>query len=328
MNRHGRAVPVQAVCACVLIAASCRQPGPSSAPVSPQSAATITTLFAPGQISTGDFELNSTFTPDGRTIYYTKRSPKPQYWVVVESHLVNGAWSAPAAASFSGQYNDFDPFVSPDGSRLYYSSNRPVSGESKSDFDIWYVERIGAGWSEPRHLPAPVNTPRSEFYPSVSRNGSLYFSSDRPGGLGGLDIYRARPEGDTYVVENLGTAVNSPQSDGDPAISANDSTIFFAGSGRAGGLGERDIYVSMRLPSGEWSVPRNLGVEVNSPTVEFCPILSPDGRYLFITSDRGFADRPMTQALTYSQFEARAHGPGNGLGDVYRVDLRALGIVP
>ena len=328
MNRHRRAISIRVVGASLLITASCRQPGRSSAPVSPQSASTVTTLFAPGQISTGDFELNSTFTPDGGTVYYTKRSPKPQYWVIVESHLANGAWSTPVVPSFSGQYNDFDPFISPDGSRLYYSSNRPVNGVPKSDFDIWYVERIGGGWSEPRHLPAPVNTPGSEFYPSVSRSGSLYFSSDRPGGLGGLDIYRARPTGATYVVEGVGAPVNSPQSDGDPAISPNDSTLFFAGSGRPGGVGDRDIYMSHRLPSGEWSMPQNLGAEVNSPAVEFCPILSPDGRYLFITSDRGFADRPQTKALTHSEFEARAHGPGNGLGDVYRVDLRALGIVP
>jgi Tol biopolymer transport system component len=288
----------------------------------------VTMLYAPGQLSTGDFELNSSFAPDGRTVYYTKRSPKAQFWVIVESHLMNGMWSTPTVTSFSGQYNDFDPFVSPDGSRLYYSSNRPANGVPKTDFDIWYVERNGEGWGEPKHVAAPVNTPASEFYPSISRNGWLYFSSDRPGGLGSLDIYRARPTGDTYVVENLGAPVNSAQYEGDPAISANDSTIFFAGSGRAGGFGDRDIYVSRLQASGEWSTPSNLGRDVNSPTVEFCPILSPDGRYLFITSDRGFADRPMARRLTYPEFEARARGSGNGLGDIYRVDLRALGIAP
>ncbi len=316
-----------AICASALGVISCRPVAQLSSPPAGESSDAITTLFAPGQISTGDFELNSTFTPDGRTVFYTKRSPKAQYWVIVESHLVNGVWSSPTVASFSGQYNDFDPFIAPDGSRLYYSSNRPVNGP-KNDFDIWVVDRVGSGWSEPRHLPAPVNTPASEFYPSVSRNGSLYFSSDRAGGLGSLDIYRARPTGDNYVVESVGPPVNSPQSDGDPAISADDSTLFFAGAGRPGGFGERDIYVSKRQPSGEWSTPRNLGADVNTPTVEFCPILSPDGRYLFLTSDRGFADRPMSKRLTYPEFESGARGPGNGLGDVYRVDLRKLGIVP
>src|ERR1051325_8755906 len=72
------------------------------------------TLFGPGTISTGDMELNAAFTPDGRTLYFTKRSPKAQFWTIVVSRLRNGAWSAAEVADFSGQYNDFDPFVSPD----------------------------------------------------------------------------------------------------------------------------------------------------------------------------------------------------------------------
>src|SRR5262245_19635977 len=70
------------------------------------------TLFGHGVISTGDMELNAAFTPDGRTLYFTKRTPKPQRWVIVESHLQNGRWSEPEVAPFSGQFNDFDPFIS------------------------------------------------------------------------------------------------------------------------------------------------------------------------------------------------------------------------
>src|SRR5689334_3694092 len=132
----------------MLLLAGCGRAAPSIESA-PSGAAQPIVLFAPGEISTGDFELNSTFMPDERTVYYTKRSPKAQYWAIVESHLVGGKWSAPVVASFSGQYNDFDPFVSPDGNRLYYSSNRPVNGTPKTDFDIWYVERTAGGWSEP-----------------------------------------------------------------------------------------------------------------------------------------------------------------------------------
>src|ERR1043166_4957270 len=84
-----------AICASALAVISCRPVARVSSPPAGESSDAITTLFAPGQISTGDFELNSTFTPDGRTVLYTKRSPKAQYWVIVESHLVSGVWSSP-----------------------------------------------------------------------------------------------------------------------------------------------------------------------------------------------------------------------------------------
>src|SRR5690242_8030043 len=151
-------------------------------------------LFESGRISTGDMELNAAFTPDGKTLYFTKRSPKPQLWVIVLSHLKRGQWSAPEVAPFSGQYSDFDPFVSPDGKRLYFSSNRPVegTGRPKNDFDIWFVEQTPSGWGPPIHLDAPLNTPAQEFYPSVTKDGTLYFSSTRTGGAGGADTTRAR----------------------------------------------------------------------------------------------------------------------------------------
>src|SRR5689334_7546162 len=96
-------------------------------------------LFAPGVISTADMELNAAFTPDGRTLYFTKRTPKAQFWTILVSSLKGSRWSTPRVAEFSGQYADFDPFVSPDGSQLFFNSNRPAPGKTKNDFDIWVV---------------------------------------------------------------------------------------------------------------------------------------------------------------------------------------------
>ena len=150
------------------------------------------TLFGEGVISTGDMELNAAFTPDGRTIYFTKRTPRYQLWVIMFSHFRGGRWSAPQVASSSGQYGDFDPFISPDGSKLFFSSNRPVNGRAKQDFDIWMVEREKDTWGSPINLGAPINAAGQEYYPSVTNDGTLYFSSTREGGWGSGDIYRSR----------------------------------------------------------------------------------------------------------------------------------------
>jgi hypothetical protein len=70
--------------------------------------------------------------------------------------------------------------------------------------------------------------------------------------------------------------------------------------------------------------PFLLGPKVNSSALDFCPIVSPDGKYLFFTSERGFADQPLQARLTYAQFVKRIHGPRNGLGDIYQVDIDVL----
>jgi len=285
-------------------------------------------VFAEGVISTGDMELNAAFTPDGKTIYFTKRTPRPQLWAILESHFVRGKWSTPGVASFSGQYSDFDPIVSPDGSKLFWSSNRPVEGQSGTSFDLWMVERTAGGWGEPRHLDGPVNSQASEAYPSVTRDGTLYFASTRPGGAGGYDIYRSRLVNGRYgEPENLGDSVNSKFSDGDPYIAPDESYLIFVSYNRPEGVGDGDLYISFNRNS-TWSKAENLGPSVNSTALDFCPIVSPDGRYLFFTSERGFADRPRSDRLTYAELIRGIRSTQNGLGNIYQIDLPKLIAAP
>lgn len=285
------------------------------------------TLFGEGIISTGDMELNSAFTPDGRTIYFTKRTPKYQLWVIMFSHFRGGRWSAPQVASFSGQYSDFDPFISPDGSKLFFSSNRPVNGRAKQDFDIWMVEKEKDTWGPPINLGAPVNTAGQEYYPSVTNDGTLYFSSTREGGRGSGDIYRSRFSNGKYTgPENLGDAINSKYFDGDPYIAPDESFLIFVSYNRPDGLGDGDLYVSDRR-DGTWTPAQNLGDKINSSALDFCPTIPLGGKYLFFSSERGFADAPLKTRLTYRQFLKKIRNPGNGLGDLYRVDLSVLNLI-
>jgi Tol biopolymer transport system component len=282
-------------------------------------------LFAAGTLSTADMELNEAFTPDGRSIYISKRTPKFQLWVIMESRLEGDHWTEPQVASFSGQYSDNDPFVSPDGQKLFWSSTRPVDGKPKRDFDIWYVERAGTAWSSPQHLDAPVNGPGGEFYPSVASDGTLYFASNREGGKGGSDIYRSRLIDGRYTTpENLGESINTTVAEGDPYIAPDQSFLIFVSYNRPGGLGDGDLYISYRTSSGGWTPAVNLGAQVNSRALDFCPIVSPDGRTLYFTSERGFADTTLARPLTTRELNARLHGPGNGLGDLYRVSMSAV----
>ena len=281
-------------------------------------------MFGTGVISTGDMELNAAFTPDGRTLYFTKRTPKYQLWTILVSTLNGSRWSMPRVAEFSGQYGDFDPFISPDGSQLFFSSNRPAPGKVKNDFDIWMVKKTAAGWSTAASLGPDINTESQEYYPSVSKTGTLYFSSNREGGKGSVDIYRSRLVNGKYSKpENLGDEINSKYYDGDPYIAPDESFLIFVSYNRPDGLGDGDLYVSLNQ-NGHWTTPKHLGAPINSSALDFCPNMSPDGKYFFFTSERGFADQPLTKPLTYEQLLKQIRSPGNGLGDIYRIEAKAI----
>ena len=148
------------------------------------------TIFAEGIISTGDFDSHPAFTPDGKTLYFVRSTPNFNLWTILVSRFERGKWRTPAIAPFSGQYSDADPFITSDGSRFYFISNRPVVGKSTPDLDIWVMEKTAAGWSEPKNVGAPINSSGSEWYPTAAANGTIYFGSDREGGKGRTDLYR------------------------------------------------------------------------------------------------------------------------------------------
>src|SRR5688572_12921802 len=117
-------------------------------------------IFAPGAISTGDYESHPTFTPSGDTIFFVKSAPDYSTWTICVSYLRNKRWISPVVASFSGKYKDSHPFVTHDGRTIYFISNRPVSSldSVNNDFDIWKVDLTTSGWSDPIHLESPVNS--------------------------------------------------------------------------------------------------------------------------------------------------------------------------
>jgi hypothetical protein len=285
-------------------------------------------MFGEGIVSTAEDDLNAAFSPDGKTVYFTRNFPGGRLGVIVFSEYKNGKWSQPQIASFSGQTTDYDPFFSHDGSKIFYCSNRTEDGKTKSDFDIWYVEKSGNGWSAPKNAGATINSPTNEFYPSLASDGTLYFSSNRQGGKGAFDVYRARWENGAFAApENLGDNVNTATSELDNYISPDQKFIVFAGYGRKDDLGggSGDLYISFNK-DGVWTTARNLGAPINSPSREYCPIGSPDGKYFFWTSFRGNLDKPLEKPLkNYAELTSLLTGPMNGRGNIFQIDIGALG---
>jgi hypothetical protein len=103
----------------------------------------------------------------------------------------DAVWTEEDTTVFSGRYSDGSPFFAPDGKQIFFSSNRPLSGEGepKSDHDLWFVKQTAGRWSEPQHLSTVINSNLNEDYPSVASNGNLYFYSDREDSIGRFDIY-------------------------------------------------------------------------------------------------------------------------------------------
>jgi Tol biopolymer transport system component len=177
--------------------------------------------------------------------------------------------------------------IAPDGLSLYFTSDRPGG---YGGFDIWVSTRttIDDPWGEPENLGPLVNSSAFDFAPNISFDGlTLYFNSDRAGGLGGQDIYvttRSTKDAPWEEPVNLGAVINSSNNDISPNISADGLELFFS-SNKTGGKGRDDIYVSKRVSIDEpWGEPINLSF--NNSAIEGYPSISSDGLSLYFSGFR------------------------------------------
>lgn len=281
-------------------------------------------VLAPNVLCTGDDESHASVFPDGHTLYFLKNTPSFDFYTIVYSELRDGKWSRPRTAPFSGHYSDADIVFAADGRRAYFVSARPVNGKPRDDMEIWTIERDASGnWGEPRHVPE-LSSPTDEWFPNLTADGTIYFGSDRPGGVGGTDIWRARfANGKFALPENVGAPVNSKGDEIEPFISADEQTLIVAARNRGDAVGAYDLYVAQRRGE-RWDPPHHPGPPINSTGWDFAPRLSPDGKIFIFTSNRGFGSQGLDHALGFDQLEQRLHAPGNGLRDIYYVSADAL----
>jgi len=283
-------------------------------------------LFGEGVFSTGAYDFFVALTPDQKTAYLCRASADFGYWTILETQKRDGRWSTPTMAAFSGRWSDADPHLSPDGSKLFFISNRPDSGDApKASCDLWMMERTGQGWGRPRAL-GEICTDVTEWSPSVAANGNLYFGATREGGKGRDDIWMSRFEGGRYAAPvNLGDSINTKFGEVEPWISPDEHYLIFSAGGRADGKGGLDLYISFNR-DGVWSSARSLGHGINSASWDFNPSVSPDGRTFYFTSARSSLASPPASRMSYEDLTRRLQSPGNGLGDIYSIPIEALEI--
>ena len=206
-----------------------------------------------------DSELNSefdegacSFTPDGRTMYLTvcKTDPQyPRYAVIATSNRSDAAWSKTTELKLTHDTLSAyaHPAISPDGEWLYFTSNMPGG---MGGYDIWRVRLTTSGVAGVENLGAPINTPGDELFPTFRPNGDLYFSSDGHEGMGGLDIYIAKPaenhdniseNSQLYELEHPGYPLNSQGDDFGMTFEGLKNQGFFS-SNRGDGKGWDHIY--------------------------------------------------------------------------------------
>lgn len=288
-------------------------------------------LFGPGVVSTGLAERDLAITPDGNEIYFSVVAPAHGTATIMVIRRVEGRWGAPEPASFSGApgYLDMEPAISSDGARLFFLSNRPTEPGAEPNEDIWVVERTPAGWSEPRNLGTPINTPQAEYFPSVTNDGTLYFSRREPEGRVEY-IYRSRlVDGRYQEPERLPEQVNAGTARFNAFVAPDESYIVLSIVGRSDAISPADYYVVFAATDGAWHEPVNLGNPINLPRVlGFSPYVSRDGRYFFLMSQRPAGVLPDGR-LTYADYQRLARGPGNGLSDIWWVDAKVItGLAP
>ena len=171
---------------------------------------------AEGEVNTEYEEGSCSFTPDGKTMYFTRctHDPEyPRYAQIMYSNRSDAAWSKPQEFYISKDtLTAFaHPAVSGDGRWLYFSSNMPGG---HGGYDIWRIGLDEHGLSAPENLGNSINTPGNEMFPSCRFNGELYFSSDGLPGMGGLDLFMAKQDTlGTWTVKNLRSPMNSAGDD-------------------------------------------------------------------------------------------------------------------
>ena len=242
-------------------------------------------LFSPNIISSEAPEFATTVNADGDELFFNRTTPDRSRMQIMRSTLEDGQWSAPLALPFStGDYLDVDPFLSNDGERLYFSSTRPVdSTQVGGDFDTWYVERIGDGWSDPINPGAPLNSDTTEIFTTVSDSGNAYFVSER-GGRRGI-VYSPFIDGAYQEAIPIRLQLDGEEVYASNPCIATDESFLIVACRDPKGNGRPDLFVSWKEADG-WSPMYNLSPLVNTEYAEFAPGLSKDNSILYFTSER------------------------------------------
>jgi len=236
----------------------------------------IPELFAPGIISREDTrEFAITFSPDGRECFFCRLLTNT---FILTTKEVNGKWTDPDVAGFSGKNFDFEPHITPDGSRLVFGSNRPLPGSEKAiGFPQFYCEKDANGWSSPKPLGSPFKE-RFVMYVSVTNDGTIYFTGNENGKDG---IYMSKYRNGQYQSPvALGENINYLPTSAHPFISPDESYLIYDAQPQEGNA---DLFISFKKKDGTWTKSVSLGEKFNTDWNDMVAFVSRDGEYLFFS---------------------------------------------
>ena len=234
--------------------------------------------WSPIGISSPQFESHPAFDPLTGDLYFVRSSREFQGWRIFQSRCSPNGWSEPQSPPFAGDGVEADPWFTPDGHSLFFISTRSTDGVKRKDLDIWRVDRSAGGrWGTPIRLPEPVNSTGNEWFPRLAPDGWLYFGSDRPGGFGKTDIWRARESGNgRWQVENVGAAINTEGDEYEAEFSPDGSRMIIMADG--------ELFESRWISTG-WTPRVKLPPEVNFNGTEIGALFSPSGKSLLFSRD-------------------------------------------
>ena len=254
--------------------------------------------YAPVLNESEDEIVFTTRRRDGNLNENVYEDNKP-YEDVFYSTKAKGKWSRAKniGSTVNTKYNNSNAAMSADGKTLYLYND-------EGNGDIYVSERLKDGtWGVPVPLPGIINSTFREESLTVTKDGNtIYFSSERPGGLGGSDIYMCTKDsnGKWSTLKNLGPAINTEFDDDDPFIDFDGMTLHFSSKGRKG-MGGYDIFKSSFIPEKkEWSEPENVGYPINTP----------DDDIQFVSTKDGLRS-----------YYASVHDDGMGYEDIYMITV-------
>ena len=245
--------------------------------------------LGPGVNTSASLEYFPSLSVDGQRLIFTRRVDRRQEDFYESTKQADGSWAtAVPLTGVNTSLNEGAQTVTADGNYLVFTGCGRRGG--MGGCDLYGSTRVGGRWTEAVNLGPVINSRFSESQPSLSRDGTLlFFASNREGGLGQDDLYVAgrQPDGGWSKPVNLGATVNTPANDRYPFWAADNKTLYFTTSGRAG-MGGADLFKTTLNESNQWQPPVNLGYPINTPGEETNLFVALDGKSAYFS--KGVAD--------------------------------------
>lgn len=222
---------------------------------------------------------STVFMPDG-----TVRQQEDFY----VTHFVDGKWqdAVPIGAPINTNGNEGAQQISSDGTMLVFTGCNRRDGYGKCD--IYFAKKnIYGQWGRPYNAGPNINGPSADKQPCLSPDGRfLFFSSDRKGGKGKMDIWYSERDsnGNWGKAKNLGEPINTHGDDICPFIHPDNKTLYFSSDGHMG-LGRKDIFMSRLGDDGKWSEPVNLGYPINTHKDEIGLVVDNSGTTAYFSTN-------------------------------------------